>query len=127
MRVKNRPGNVHDSKGAVAFMRELIDDLRRRLGRSLALEFRMDGAFFQREIIELLERRKAGYAVKVRFFKWLGLLPLIRERQRWHTLGEGLGCFELSLDIAPWEKTLRVVVSKDCASRNEKELPAQSV
>lgn len=71
LRVKNRPGNVHDSKGAVAFMRNLIEDLRTRLGRSLALEFRMDGAFFQREIIELLERRKAGYAVKVPFFRWL--------------------------------------------------------
>lgn len=110
VRVKNRPGNVHDSKGAVAFMRDLIEDLRRRLGSSLPLEFRMDGAFFQKQIIELLERRKAGYAVKVPFFKWLGLLPLIRERQRWQPLGEGLGCFELSLDVAPWEKTLRVVV-----------------
>jgi len=110
LRIKNRPGNVHDSKGAVAFMRNLIEDLRMRLGRSLPLEFRMDGAFFQREIIELLERTKAGYAVKVPFFKWLGLLPLIRERQRWHSLREGLGYFEISLDVAPWEKTLRVVV-----------------
>jgi hypothetical protein len=30
--VKNRPGNVQDSKGAVAFVRELIDDVRMRLG-----------------------------------------------------------------------------------------------
>jgi Transposase DDE domain group 1 len=110
LRMKNRPGNVHDSKGALAFMRELIDDVRRRLGRSLPLEFRMDGAFFQREIIELLERRGAGYAIKVPFFKWLGLLPMIRERQRWQRLREGMGCFELSLNVAAWEKTLRVVV-----------------
>ena len=46
LRLKNRPGNVHDSKGAAAFMRELIDELRARLGRSLALEFRMDAASF---------------------------------------------------------------------------------
>jgi DDE family transposase len=110
LRVKNRPGNVHDSKGAVAFLRVLIDDLRMRLGRVLPLEFRMDGAFFQREIIELLDRRGAGYAIKVPFFKWLGLLPMIRERQRWYALREGMGCFELSLNIAAWEKTLRVVV-----------------
>lgn len=110
LRVKNRPGNVHDSKGAVAFVRDLIEDVRMRLGRSLPLEFRMDGAFFQREMIELLERKGAGYAIKVPFFKWLGLLPLIRERQRWQTLREGMGCFESSLDIAAWGKTLRVVV-----------------
>lgn len=110
LRVKNRPGNVHDSKGAVGFVRELIDDVKMRLGRSLPLEFRMDGAFFQREMIELLERRGAGYAIKVPFFKWLGLLPLIRERQRWHPLREGMGFFELPLSIAAWKKTLRVVV-----------------
>jgi len=56
LRVKNRPGNVHDSNGAVAFMRELIDDIRVRLGSGVPVEFRMDGAFFQRAIIELLER-----------------------------------------------------------------------
>jgi len=110
LRVKNRPGNVHDSKGAVGFVRDLIDDVRRRLGRALPLEFRMDGAFFQCEMIDLLERKGAGYAIKVPFFKWLGLLPLIRERQRWQTLREGMGCFELSLPIAAWQKTLRVVV-----------------
>jgi hypothetical protein len=110
LRVKNRPGNVHDSKGAVAFVRDLIDDVRMRLGRVLPLEFRMDGAFFQREIIELLERKGVGYAIKVPFFKWLGLLPVIRERQRWQTLKEGMGCFDLSLSITAWGKTLRVVV-----------------
>ena len=110
LRVKNRPGNVHDSKGAVVFLRDLIDDVRMRLGRALPLEFRMDGAFFQREIIELLDRRGAGYAIKVPFFKWLGLLPLIRDRQHWHALREGMGCFELPLNIAAWQRTLRVVV-----------------
>jgi hypothetical protein len=110
LRVKNRPGNVHDSKGAVTFVRDLIDDVRMRLGRVLPLEFRMDGAFFQREIIELLERKGAGYAIKVPFFKWLGLLPVIRERQRWQALREGMGCFDFLLPIAAWEKTLRVVV-----------------
>jgi hypothetical protein len=110
LRVKNRPGNVHDSKGAVTFVRELIDDVRMRLGSSLGLEFRMDGAFFHREIINLLERRKVGYAIKVPFMKWLGLVPIIRERQRWHRLKDGMGYFEVSLYVAAWEKTLRVVV-----------------
>lgn len=110
LRVKNRPGNVHDSKGGVAFLRDLIDDLTIRLGRALPLEFRMDGAFFQRGIIELLERREASYAIKVPFFKWLGLLPLIRERQRWDPLPEGMGFFEVSLPVPAWQKTLRVVI-----------------
>lgn len=119
LRVKNRPGNVHDSKGAVNFLRDLIDDLRVRLG-SLPLEFRMDGAFFQREILELLERRKAGYAIKVPFFKWLGLLALIRERQRWHALADGMGFFEVALGVAAWEKTLRVVIYRKAVHHKSK-------
>ena len=108
LRVKNRPGNVHDSKGAAAaFVRELIDDVRVRLGSSLPLEFRMDGAFFQREIIELLERTKSRYAIKVPFMKWLGLVPMIRECQRWHRLNDAMRYFEVSLYIAAWNKTLR--------------------
>jgi hypothetical protein len=35
LRVKNRPGNVHDSKQSAAFLRELIDGVRSRLGRRL--------------------------------------------------------------------------------------------
>ncbi len=110
LRVKNRPGNVHDSKGAVDFMRGLIDELRVRLGSAVPIEFRMDGAFFQREVIELLERRKSRYAIKVPFVPWLGLVAMIRERQRWHRLRAGMGYFEISLPVAAWDKTLRVVV-----------------
>ena len=127
LRVKNRPGNVHDSKGAVAFLRELIDDVRVRLGSSLPLEFRMDGAFFQREIIELLERRKGRYAIKVPFMKWLGLVPIIRERQRWHRLKDGMGYFEVPLDCGLGKNPASGGLPKAGASPDQKELPARSV
>jgi Transposase DDE domain group 1 len=74
LRLKNRrPGNVHDSKGAAAFMRELIDELRARLGRSLLLEFRMDAAIFQDNLLKLLARRGCFYATKVPFCQWTGV------------------------------------------------------
>ena len=110
LRVKNRPGNVHDSTGAVSFIRELIDDLDTRLPRHLPLEFRMDGAFFQEEVFSLIERRKAFYAVKVPFMKWLGIIPIIRERKHWHRLPDGTGYFELDLWVKCWQRSLRVVI-----------------
>src|SRR5881296_4580632 len=64
LRLKNRPGNVHDSKQAVPFLRDIIDDLRSRFGRRVALEFRMDAAFFQRRIFHLLAARECFYAIK---------------------------------------------------------------
>src|SRR5216110_4144642 len=42
LRLKNRPGNVHDSKQATAFLRAMIVTVRERLGPALPLEFRMD-------------------------------------------------------------------------------------
>ena len=110
LRLKNRPGNVHDSNGAKQFIGELIEDIGVRLGRSMPLEFRMDGAFFHREIIELIEREKAHYAIKVPFMKWLSLVPIIREQRRWQGLKDGMGYFEVDLHIGAWDKTLRVVV-----------------
>jgi hypothetical protein len=101
---------VHDSNGAQSFIGELIDDIRARLGREVPLEFRLDGAFFHREIVNLIEKSKAHYAIKVPFMKWLGLLPIIRERRRWRSLKGGMGFFEVALPIAAWGKTLRVVV-----------------
>lgn len=110
LKVKNRPGNVHDSKGAVVFLRELMEDLKARLSSSVALEFRMDGAFFQKGILNLLDGRKIPYAIKVPFFKWLNLVPIIRERKRWTPLKAGMGFFELSLPIPAWDRKIRVVV-----------------
>src|SRR5499426_4918213 len=83
LRIKNRPGNVHDSKQATAFLRELIDAARRRLGRRVPLEFRMDAAFCQPELFRLLAARGCAYAIKVGFWHWLPLKQLAAERQRW--------------------------------------------
>ena len=83
LRLKNRPGNVHDSKQAVPFVREVIDDLRRQLGRRVALEFRMDAAFFQRGILHLLAARDCGYAIKVGYWSWLPLKAIAAACRRW--------------------------------------------
>jgi len=61
LRCKNRPGNVHDSKQAVAFLREVINGLRARFGRRLPLEFRMDAAFCQPAVLRNLRLRVMIY------------------------------------------------------------------
>jgi hypothetical protein len=83
LRLKNRPGNVHDSKGAEAFMRELIDELRARLGRSLVLELRMDAAFFQQNLFKLLAGRGCFYAVKVPFSQSTGVRAAVAAQKHW--------------------------------------------
>ena len=55
LRVENRPGNVHDGKASLEFIAALIDQVRCDLPAAKHLEFRMDGAFFLKEILELLD------------------------------------------------------------------------
>lgn len=63
--MQNRPGNVDDAKGARRFLREPLAQVRATLAALYRLEFRMDGAFFRRDILALLERAGAEYAIKV--------------------------------------------------------------
>jgi hypothetical protein len=110
LRLKNRPGNVHDSKGAEAFVRELIGEIRGRLGRSLPLEFRMDAAFFQHNLLKLLARRGCFYAIKVPFCRWTGVKAMVAAQQQWTPVDAKVSCFQTQLKLAPWELDLRVVV-----------------
>jgi Transposase DDE domain group 1 len=110
LRLKNRPGNVHDSKQAVAFVRELIDSVRASLGRALPLEFRMDAAFFQREILRLLAARGCAYAIKVGYWSWLPLKQLAAERRDWTPLAPGVTGFEHRLTIPQWQLDVRVMI-----------------
>jgi Transposase DDE domain group 1 len=110
LRVKNRPGNVHDSKQAGAFLREVIDGARRQLGRRLPLEFRMDAAFFQRDVFRLLIARRCAYAIKVGYWSWLPLKQLAATRQRWLPVAPNVTGFFHDLDIPQWHLRLRVMI-----------------
>lgn len=110
LQLKNRPGNVHDSKGAEAFVRQLIAELRTRFGRTLALEFRMDAAFFQRNLLKLLIRQGCFYAVKVPFCQWTGVKALVAAQSHWSPITADIDCFETRLALAAWGLELRVVV-----------------
>jgi Transposase DDE domain group 1 len=110
LRLRNRPGNVHDSKQAVAFLREVIAGLRTTLGRRLPLEFRMDAAFFQRDVLRLLAAQGCAYAITVGYWHWLPLKQLAAARQRWLPVAPNVTGFFHDLDIPQWHLQLRVMI-----------------
>jgi hypothetical protein len=110
LRLKNRPGNVHDSKQAVAFLREVIDGLRVPFGRRRPLEFRMDAAFCQPDVFRLLTARRCAYAIKIGYWHWLPLKQLAAARQRWLPVAPNVTGFFHDLDIAQWDLRLRVMI-----------------
>ena len=102
LRVQNRPGNVHDGKAALPFLRALIHQVRATLGRSYPLEFRMDGAFFRRDDLALLARAGAEYAIKVPFYPWVGLIAKVRATRRWTRVTDRVSCGEHEVAVATW-------------------------
>ena len=110
LKSRNRPGNVHDSRGADAFLRELIGELQGRFGRSRKLEFRMDAAFFNEKILKRLERSRCEFAIKAPFWPWLGLKELVAGRKRWHRVSDGIDGFSIKHFIKPCNITVRIVI-----------------
>jgi hypothetical protein len=110
LRVKNRPGNVNDSRGAEEMVRELVGEIRSRFGKRLPIEFRMDAAFFQEKLLKRLSRLGCGYAIKVPFWQWLGLKKLVAAQKQWTRITEGIDAFETMLAVPQWDLSLRVVV-----------------
>jgi len=110
LRVQNRPGNVHDGKAALGFLKALFGQLRATLGRGQVLELRMDGAFFLREIIDLLDRQGVEYAIKVPFHPWVGLKERVRATTQWKRVEEDVSFAEHEVEIAKWGRRLRVVI-----------------
>ena len=106
--LKNRSGNVHDGKAALAFLREVFADMQ-EISPSSKLEIRMDGAFFRRDLLVWLETR-AEYAIKVPFYRWLDLKGLIQKRRRWKRVAEDLEGFEVVLPIETWGIERRVAI-----------------
>jgi hypothetical protein len=109
LRVKNRSGNVADGK-AVPFLRELFGQIARTLGHGYRLQFRMDGAFFRRDVLRVLAAHGAGFAIKVPFYAWLDLQRHIRERRRWQRIARDVDGFELVLALTPWNTFQHVVI-----------------
>jgi len=101
---------VHDSKQSAAFLRELIDGVRSRLGRRLPLEFRMDAAFFQPDVLRLLAARGCAYAIKVGYWSWLPLKQLAAEGRDWIPLAPGVTGFDHRLTIPQWGLDVRLMI-----------------
>lgn len=107
--VWNRPGNEHDSSGAVDRLAELIDDARAR-ARGVPIEVRMDAAFCQRPVLELLAASGVEYALRLPMWDWLQVRDRISARKQWKRITKSVDGFSMQVRIPKWERSERVVV-----------------
>ncbi len=110
LRVRNRSGNVHDSRGSVGFLRELWGQLASFGVPSSQIRFRMDGAFFQQDVLRWLAWREVGYAIKVPFHRWLDLQQFIRSSPTWTRVNAEVSGFVVPAVANPWGIPLGVAI-----------------
>ena len=106
--VWHRPGNVHDSNGAQAFILECIREIR-ALAPQTIIETRMDSAFFSDEIVRLLEAESVQYSISVPFERFAKLKHLIEARRQWWRHNSRVAYFEKQWKPAKWTRRARFV------------------
>lgn len=117
--VKNRRGNLHDSKGgALSMIADSIRQIRDTLGRNVVIEIRLDSAFFAEKILRFLQKSGVLFAVKMPIWKWTGARDLINERQRWEKASDGLSYFETEIELKKWKIKVPVIIFRKCLTKN---------
>lgn len=106
--VWHRPGNVHDSNGAQAFILECIRAIR-AVAPQAVIETRMDSAFFSDDIVRLLEAQGVQYSISVPFERFAKLKRLIEARRQWWRHNGRIAYFERQWKPSTWTRRARFV------------------
>lgn len=113
-----RGGNVHASAGTGEF----LDCILRKLPSSVAASrtrLRLDGAFYDRKIVELLENQGFGYAVVARMYS-----PLKKRMvsARYHEFARGWEAAEFTYTPWHWKREHRFVAVRRPVSEEPEEI-----
>jgi len=117
--VLHRPGNVHDSNGAKAFILACIEAVRSLLP-GCQLEVRMDSAFFSDDIISELQYQGIEFTVSVPFERFTELKTMIEQRRRWRSLDAETSYFESSWKPQRWDKRFRFLFIRTRTKQQQK-------
>ncbi len=106
--VWHRPGNVHDSNGAQAFILACIREIQAILPHCI-IEARMDSAFFSDDIVGMLNEQGVEFTISVPFERFTVLKAMIEKRKRWRRLNGQWSFFESNWKPASWSDRYRFV------------------
>lgn len=104
----HRPGNVHDSREAQAFMTACVTALRAALP-SVHLEVRLDSAFFSEALVAALDAAGIEFTISVPFERFVELKARLEARQRWRWIGPTVAYFETAWKPQCWASRARFV------------------
>jgi len=116
----HRPGNVHDSRGALDFVGDCIL-LIRRMMPSVTIEVRMDGAFFSDKMVELLDFLGVEFTISVPFQRQAELKAMVEERKNWRRFNREVSFFETPWKPKKWKRRFRFIFVRTEAKIQNKE------
>ena len=109
--VHHRPGNVHDSNGAVEFMTDCFEAVKSQLP-GILLESRMDSAFFNQDTLTMLSRQGVKFTASVPFERFPQLKGLVESRKRWNRIDKQWSYFEADWKPKSWNQSFRFIVTR---------------
>lgn len=118
--VLHRSGNVHDSHRAKDFILGCIDVVRAALPR-VAIEVRMDSAFFSDEIVGSLDVAGVEYTVSVPFERFADLKARIEARRIWWPGTAEWDYFEAKWKPKVWKTPHRFLFIRTRVKQQQKE------
>jgi len=116
----HRPGNVHDSHGAQAFILDCVAAVRQALP-GILVEVRMDSAFFSDAIVSALDDAGIEFTLSVPFERFTELKRLIEQRQRWRRVNAAVRYFQADWKPKVWTRRFRFLFIRTRALRQRKE------
>ena len=115
----HRAGNVHDSRGARAFILACVQALREALPYA-QIEVRMDSAFFSDQIIAALDEQGVEFSVTVPFERFVELKSMMETRKRWRRVDSEASYFESRWKPKKWDRRFRFVFVRSEVKRRQK-------
>ena len=115
----HRPGCSHDSNGAHDFMMSCFDQLRDACPTA-HLEARLDSAFFDHKIFNLLDLYGVEATISVPFERLPALKAMMEARRRWHRLDDQWSFFESDWKPKAWPANYRFLFVRHRVRRQQK-------
>jgi hypothetical protein len=117
--VFHRPGNVHDSNGAAQFMLSCFEKAKEQL-KGTIFESRMDSAFFNKDIMSMMDSKHVKFSASVPFERFVQLKDMVEQRKRWSKIDEQWSYFETDWKPKSWDSTYRFIFTRKRTKRQRK-------
>jgi hypothetical protein len=115
----HRPGNVHDSNGAVEFMLNCFTNAKAAL-KSTIFESRVDSAFFNQDVFLGFDCNHVKFTASVPFERFPQLKDMIEQRKRWHRIDKQWSYFETEWKPKSWDSAFRFIFTRKKTKKQHK-------